>query len=93
MRHGYFSNNPLGLWVHVFVSYTDKAFNTPEGREALAELADRNGLALDGTPIIATLSELEDLTGFVLNPASATPSTGCCAGSRGGYGSATPTRW
>lgn len=67
MRHGYFSNNPLGLWVHVFVSYTDAAFDTAAGREALAELEDRNGLALDGTPIIAELGELENLTddGFV----------------------------
>ena len=57
--HGYFSNDPLGLWVHVFVSYTDKAFNTPAGKKALADLAKRNGLALDGTPIIKTLSDLE----------------------------------
>ena len=41
MRHGYFSNNPLGLWVHVFVSYPDKAFNTAEGQDVLADLADR----------------------------------------------------
>jgi hypothetical protein len=61
MRHGYFSNNPLGIWVHVFVSYTDKAFNTPAGRKMLADLADRNGLDLDGTPIIATTSELDSL--------------------------------
>ena len=67
LRHGYFSNNPLGLWVHIFVSYTDAAFNTPDGRKALADLADRNGMALDGTPIIADVSELESLTkdGFV----------------------------
>ena len=67
MRHGYFSNNPLGLWVHVFVSYTDAAFDTPAGREALAELEERNGLALDGTPIITDIGELEDLEdkGFV----------------------------
>jgi hypothetical protein len=67
MRHGYFSNNPLGLWVHVFVNWTDAAFDTQAGRDALAELADRNGLALDGTPIIKTDSELKDLTedGFV----------------------------
>jgi hypothetical protein len=67
MRHGYFSNNPLGLWVHVFVSYTDAAFDTPAGRAALAELEDRNGLALDGTPIITDIGELEDLEdlGFV----------------------------
>jgi hypothetical protein len=67
MRHGYFSNDPLGLWVHVFVSYTDKAFDTQAGRDALANLEDSNGLALDGTPIIADIGELEDLkdAGFV----------------------------
>ncbi len=63
MRHGYFSNNPLGLWIHIWVSYTDRAFNTSDGRKALADLQKRNGLALDGTPIIKTLSELENLFG------------------------------
>src|SRR3712207_789870 len=58
MRNGYFSNNPLGLWTHVWVSYTDRAFNTSEGKKALEDLRKRNGLALDGTPIIKTLSEL-----------------------------------
>jgi hypothetical protein len=61
MRHGYFSNNPLGLWIHVWVSYTDRAFNTSDGKKALADLQKKNGLALDGTPIIKTLSELENL--------------------------------
>lgn len=61
MRNGYFSNNPLGLWLHVWVSYTDSAFNTAEGRKALADLQKKNGLALDGTPIIKTLSDLDNL--------------------------------
>jgi len=61
MRNGYFSNNPLGLWTHVWVSYTSRAFNTTEGRKTLSDLANKNGLALDGTPIIKTLSELENL--------------------------------
>jgi hypothetical protein len=61
MRNGYFSNNPLGLWTHVWISYTDRAFNTAAGRSALADLAKRNGLALDGTPIIKTLSDLDAL--------------------------------
>jgi hypothetical protein len=61
MRNGYFSNNPLGLWLHVWVSYTPRAFNTAEGKKILADLQKRNGLALDGTPIIKTLSELETL--------------------------------
>lgn len=61
MRNGYFSNNPLGLWLHVWVSYTDRAFNTSDGKKALADLQKKNGLALDGTPIIKTLSDLDNL--------------------------------
>jgi hypothetical protein len=61
MRNGYFSNNPLGLWLHVWVSYTDRAFNTADGQKALGDLAKKNGLALDGTPIIKTLSDLDNL--------------------------------
>ncbi len=61
MRNGYFSNNPLGLWLHVWISYTPRAFNTAEGRKMLADLQKKNGLALDGTPIIKTLSELDNL--------------------------------
>jgi len=61
MRNGYFSNNPLGLWIHIWVSYTDRAFNTNEGRRTLADLERRNGKSADGTPIIKTLSELNNL--------------------------------
>ena len=62
MRNGYFSNNPLGLWIHIWVSYTDRAFNTV-GRQEDADRPRRSAtaLALDGTPIIRTLSELENL--------------------------------
>lgn len=65
--HGYFSNDPLGLWLHVWVNYTDKAFNTKDGQKALADLAKKNGLGLDGTPIIKTTSEIANLQskGFV----------------------------
>ena len=65
--HGYFSNDPLGLWIHVWVNYTDKAFNTSDGKKALADLQKKNGLALDGTPIIKTTSEIDNLysKGFV----------------------------
>ncbi len=43
------------------------AFNTTAGRRELRDLAERNGRGLDGTPIIKTPSEVEDLTdeGFV----------------------------
>jgi hypothetical protein len=61
LSNGYFSNDPLGLWIHIWISYTDKAFNTRDGQKALADLQAKNGLALDGTPIIKTKSELENL--------------------------------
>jgi hypothetical protein len=60
---GYFTNNPLGLWSAVFVSYTPAAFNTAAGQKALAALAAKNGTDLDGTPIIRTPKELDVLEG------------------------------
>ena len=63
MRNGYFSNNKLGLWIHVWVSYTSKALTTAAGKETLDDLARRNGRDLDGTPIIKTASEINDLFG------------------------------
>jgi hypothetical protein len=64
---GYFSNDPLGLWQVNLVRFTPAAFDTQAGQQALAELASRNGLDLDGTPVIKTKSEVEDLesNGFV----------------------------
>jgi hypothetical protein len=78
MSNGYFSNNPLGLWVHVFVTWTSKAFDTATGRKALADLAARNGLALDGTPIIKSKSQLDSLTkdGLVVQTKRAPGTTG-----------------
>lgn len=61
LRNGYFSNNPLGLWLHTWVSYTDRAFNTADGRKMLADLTRKNGTALDGTPIIRSISEIDGL--------------------------------
>jgi len=67
LNNGYFSNDPLGLWRFVFVTYTDAAFNTPDGQAALAELAEENGVTLDGTPVITTENDILDLAedGFV----------------------------
>lgn len=67
MRNGYFSNNPLGLWKHVWVNYTSKAFTTKDGQKTLKDLEEDNGLAVDGTPIITDLSDLDKLIkkGFV----------------------------
>jgi len=61
MRNGYFSNNKLGLWIHTWVSFTDRALNTADGRRALDDLARRNGRDLDGTPIIRTTSDIDGL--------------------------------
>ena len=65
-RHGYFSNNKLGIWKLVFVSYTQKAFNRPNAK-ILRELREENGVDLDGTPVIKETNDIEDLEekGFV----------------------------
>lgn len=59
-RDGYFSNNPLGLWVLTFVVYTPKAF-TDEGRKVLDPIAATNGRDLDGTPILNSASLIDSL--------------------------------
>lgn len=61
MRNGYFSNNKLGLWLHTWVSYTSRAVTTPDGIRTLNDMARRNGRDLDGTAIIATVSEIDNL--------------------------------
>lgn len=60
-KQGYFVNNPLGLWIAVFVSYTPAAFDTEKGRATLAALAAKNGTDLDGTPMIRKAIEVDDL--------------------------------
>ncbi len=59
-RDGYFSNNPLGLWILAFVVYTPKAF-TEEGRKVLDPIAAINGRDLDGTPILTTADQIDNL--------------------------------
>jgi hypothetical protein len=49
------------LWVHVFVNWTPKAFDTAAGRNALNAMARRNGRALDGTPILRTVSDIDEM--------------------------------
>ena len=65
-RDGYFSNDPLGLWVAVWVVYTPKAF-TSEGKKELDPIAANNGRDLDGTPILTSPSQLDNLAakGFI----------------------------
>lgn len=70
-RNGYFSNNPLGLWILAFAVYTQKAFTaTPSGCQLvpdLAPIAAANGTDLDGTPILKTADRIDGLVsqGFV----------------------------
>ncbi len=59
-RDGYFSNDPLGLWVAVWVVYTPKAF-TSAGRKELDPIAATNGRDLDGTPILTSPSQIDNL--------------------------------
>jgi hypothetical protein len=61
MRNGYFSNNPLGLWIHVWVSFTSTALNSAAGQKALNDLVRKNGRDLDGTPIITSVSDIDNL--------------------------------
>ena len=65
-RDGYFSNDPLGLWVAVWVVYTPKAF-TEEGKKELNPIAASNGKDLDGTAILTSPSQIDNLVakGFI----------------------------
>lgn len=64
---GYFSNDPTGIWKVNLVRYTPAALTTPAGQAALRELGQRNGLDLDGTPMIRSKDEIESLrqSGYV----------------------------
>jgi hypothetical protein len=59
-RDGYFSNDPLGMWVAVWVVYTPKAF-TAEGKKELDPIAATNGRDLDGTAILTSPSQVDNL--------------------------------
>ena len=56
----YFSGNPLGIAAVYFVDYTELIY-TKEGKAAMELLGKRNGFSLDGTPIIRTASEIDEL--------------------------------
>ena len=80
MTDSYFPKNPLGISAMVIVEFTPRIF-TAQGRKTLQILSERNGLSLDGTPIIRTKDELNSLhnQGLValmkagLEPPSMTP--------------------
>lgn len=58
---GYFSNNPLGCWRLVFVVFDGSAVDGPDCQDEIDKLLADNGPDLDGTPIINTLSDIENL--------------------------------
>lgn len=60
-KGGYFSNNPLGLWLLKFVSWDGPKVDTQECIDEMADLAEDNGTDLDGTPILDHLSDIEDM--------------------------------
>lgn len=64
-RNGYFSNNPLGLWILAFPIFTKNAFvQTSSGCQLVSNLQDmaaKNGTDLDGTPILESASDIDGL--------------------------------
>jgi hypothetical protein len=58
---GYFCDDLLGMWIITYFWFTvDPAHPGPVCGPILASLAAKNGLSLDGTPIIKTADELND---------------------------------
>lgn len=53
----YDKGNPLGLRTIVLVNYTEKAF-TKDGFEMMSYMTKKNGLSLDGTPLIRSIQDL-----------------------------------
>jgi len=63
---GYFCDDILGMWIITYFWYTDTGFGphqTTQCNQMLAALGQKNGLTLDGTPIIKTAAELNFLEG------------------------------
>lgn len=56
----YWTKNPLGISAVYLVEYTDRIM-TKTGRASLDLLMQRNGVSVDGTPIIRTAKEIDYL--------------------------------
>ena len=57
----YLKGNPLGLRTIILVNFTEKAFNTEEGVSMMDYLGKKNGLSLDGTPILKYRNDIDQL--------------------------------
>ncbi len=76
LGHGYFSNNPLGIWRIAHVKYNPATIGTSDAQRRLGDIAQRNGTDVDGTPLIKTMSELNDLRSRNLVTVTLIPSDG-----------------
>lgn len=61
MGDSYFEKNHIGIAAVFVVEYTGRIFTTKHGLRAAELLVERNGISLDGTPIIRTGKELDGL--------------------------------
>jgi len=80
----YNGDNLLGLWIITYFWYSPAGFGpnqTPDCKVALDFMAARNGLTLDGTPLIKTGAELHflenALQGNEVNEFPAPPTNAC----------------
>src|SRR5215207_1347563 len=71
----YFCQNLLGFWVAHFAIYTRQAFTT-QGRRLLKPYADRNGVDADGTPLLRTVREVDEVVALGLMEIRMNPLTG-----------------
>jgi hypothetical protein len=55
-----FKENPLGLRMILTVNFTEKAF-TKEGISMMQYLEKKNGLSLEGTPLIKSRADIDEL--------------------------------
>ena len=66
---GYFCDDTLGMWIITYFWYVNTGFGphqTAQCHQMLASLGNKNGLSLDGSPIIKTADELNFLEGTVV---------------------------
>ncbi len=66
---GYFCDDILGMWIITYFWYVDTGFGPQQTHlchQMLASLGNKNGLTLDGTPIIKTADELNFLEGSIV---------------------------
>ena len=57
---GYLGQDPLGLWILVFVELTPFGVS-PAGQQILAPFAQANGVGTDGTAVVKTLNDINTL--------------------------------